>query len=75
MSAGWTPRLRLSGLRTTRERDAMRSPSAMRGNCSTEVPPGYRIARLRRFAGPLPARAGGDEIGSGCKSANDHLLL
>jgi hypothetical protein len=29
-------------LRTTRERDATRSPTAMRGNCSTEDEPGYR---------------------------------
>jgi hypothetical protein len=29
-------------LRTTRGRDATRSPTAMRGNCSTEDEPGYR---------------------------------
>ena len=29
-------------LRTARERDATRSPTAMRGNCSTEDEPGYR---------------------------------
>jgi hypothetical protein len=29
-------------LRTTRERDATRSPTAMRGNCSSEDEPGYR---------------------------------
>jgi len=29
-------------LRTSRERDATRSPTAMRGNCSTEDEPGYR---------------------------------
>ena len=51
-------------LRTTRERDATRSPTAMRGNCSPEDEPGYRQLlhspssprrSLRLFAWLFPA--------------------